>query len=108
MRKWVNVAAIRPRSFDDNSILGCEPSSITNIAPLEGEACVGDATCGRKCICEPKSVSVSGEEEEFGARFYLCGRTETESCDALGDDFQDHLLDGELLGPNVAHDLSRL
>ena len=34
MRKCVNVAAIKLRSLLDNSILGCEPSSIMKIVPL--------------------------------------------------------------------------
>lgn len=50
MRKWVNVAAIKLRSFEDNSILGWEPSSMTKTAPLVGDVCMGDVTCGRNCI----------------------------------------------------------
>lgn len=34
MRKCVNVAAIKLRSFELNSILGCEASSIVNEDPL--------------------------------------------------------------------------
>jgi len=34
MRKCVNVAAIKLRSLLDNSIFGCEPSSIMKIVPL--------------------------------------------------------------------------
>lgn len=34
MRKWVNVAAIRFRFGELNSILGCEASSIVNMKAL--------------------------------------------------------------------------
>jgi hypothetical protein len=50
MRKCVNVAAIKLRSLEDNSIFGCDPSSITKIAAFADVFGMDETAFGRKCI----------------------------------------------------------